>query len=82
MIATIQVSFRPKGEIFRVMQISPRSTRRNDNHLDSYKMRLMIGVGETAVSVRILNGHCPLPTLCYAMGVAKTIYPRTIVSTL
>ena len=35
-IVTIQVSFRPEGEIFRVMQISPRSTRRNDNHPDSY----------------------------------------------
>ena len=33
---TIQVSFRLEGEIFRVMQISPRSTRRNDNYLDSY----------------------------------------------
>jgi hypothetical protein len=33
---TVQVSFRPEGEIFRATQISPRSTRRNDNDLNRY----------------------------------------------
>jgi hypothetical protein len=36
LLVTVQMSFRPEGEIFCVTQISPRSTRRNDNHLNNY----------------------------------------------
>jgi hypothetical protein len=32
----VTVSFRPEGEIFRVAQISPRSTRQNENDLNRY----------------------------------------------
>ena len=54
---TIQVSFRPEGEIFRMMQISPRATRRNDKHLDSYKFRKQLSVGETAVVFAQIGRH-------------------------